>query len=85
LLNHDFPELTLKLYLSFILAISEVDHKHELDEYTYDICTHVLMIYQDEIADAELKNHVLTFITGAVFKITCLGEENFDTLVSNNT
>jgi len=84
-INTTFPEMTLKLYLEFILCINEVDHKKDLDEYTYDICTHVLMIYQDEIADAEAKNVTLTVITGAVSKITCLGEENFDTLVANTT
>jgi len=82
-ISAQFPELTLKLYLEFILCINEVDYKKELDEYTYEICTHVLTIYQDEIADAEAKNQTLTVITGAVYKITCLGEENFDTLVSN--
>jgi len=44
-----------------------------------------LTIYESEIADAELKNHVLTSVTGTVYKLVCLGEENFDTLVSNTT
>jgi len=56
-----------------------------LDEYTYDLATHVLMIYQDDVADNEAKKHALTTITGTVYKITCLGEENFDTLVANTT
>jgi vacuolar protein sorting-associated protein 35 len=81
----DYPELALKLYIEFILCINEVDTKKDLDEYTYDVCTHVLEIYESEVADAEAKIQTLTVITGAVHRITCLGEENLDTLVANTT
>lgn len=82
-LGTDHHEKILKLYLELIQIIDRCDPNKELDEETYHIFTQVLEIYQNDIADAELKVHYITIITSNLYRLTCLGEENYDGLAGN--
>ncbi|KAL4451052.1 hypothetical protein ABPG74_021374 [Tetrahymena malaccensis] len=84
-LAQEYHSLALKLYIQFILIINEFDHEKTLDEFTYDIATTALTIYQDDLGDADVKLQAIQVISGALNKISCLSEENYDTLSSNTT
>lgn len=82
-LGTDHHEKILKLYLELIQIIDRCDKTKELEEETYHIFTQVLEIYQNDIADAELKVHYIAVISSNLHRLTCLGEENYDGLAGN--
>ncbi len=77
------PELTLKLYLQLQVATDHCDVKQELDEFIYDIASEPLDIYQDELSDTKDKKQAITLIVGHLNHMKNIGEDNFDTLVTN--
>ena len=56
-----------------------------MDEFTYEIGSQALTIYQDEISDSDTKVGALQIIIGALSRVSCLSEENFDTLSANTS
>lgn len=45
------PELSLRLYLQLVLLINEVDTTKYYDEYTYDIASQALLVYEESVSD----------------------------------
>ena len=82
-LNDTDPELTLKLFLQLQVACDHCDVKQELDEFIYDIASEPLVIYQDELSDTKDKKAAITLIVGHLNFMENIGEDNFDTLVTN--
>lgn len=44
-------DLALRLYLSLVLLINEVDTTKYYDEYTYDIASQAMLIYEENVSD----------------------------------
>jgi hypothetical protein len=44
-------DLALRLYLSLVLLINEVDTTKYYDEYTYDIASQAMIIYEENVSD----------------------------------
>jgi len=65
------------------MAVDQCDVKQELDEFIYDIASEPLVIYQDELSDTKDKKEAITLIVGHLTKMENIGEDNFDTLVTN--
>lgn len=49
------PELSMKLYLQACQAINRVQNLASLEELAYEFFSQALIIYQEEISDAEAK------------------------------
>lgn len=85
-ITSSYPESALKLYLQLILCINEVDATEKaFNEFTYELASSALMIFQDEISDANLKMEIIHIIIGTFTRISCVDPDNYDTLVSNTT
>ncbi|CAD8200964.1 unnamed protein product [Paramecium octaurelia] len=84
-LQGHFPELALKLNLNFLLCINTVDQAQEFDEFSYDVGTQIITIFQDEIGDSNVKVVLLNQIMSTFAKLNCISGENFDTLAGNAT
>ena len=75
----------MKLYLQLVLLISQIDTNKEHDEFTYEIASSAMTIYQDEINDTESKFRSLYLILGTLNKTYSIGADNLDTLNTNAT
>ena len=64
-------------------AINRLPNFSELEEVAYDFCTNSLLIYEEELSDSEAKFSAINLIVSTVFTLTCFGQENFDTLITN--
>jgi hypothetical protein len=62
-----------------------IDTEKEHDEFTYDIASQAMMIYQDEINDSDTKFRSLYLILGTLNKTYSIGVDNLDTLNTNAT
>ena len=65
------------------MAADHCDVKQELDEFIYDIASEPLVIYQDELSDTEVKKEAITLIVAFLHQMSNIGDDNFDTLVTN--
>jgi vacuolar protein sorting-associated protein 35 len=61
----------------------EVDEQNELEDLSYEFMTNAFTIFEEEIAETEQKVPALNLIVTTMYTLTCFGEENFETLVSN--
>eukprot|EP01017_Pseudomicrothorax_dubius_P043841 TRINITY_DN7360_c0_g3_i4.p1 TRINITY_DN7360_c0_g3~~TRINITY_DN7360_c0_g3_i4.p1 ORF type:complete len:233 (-),score=97.46 TRINITY_DN7360_c0_g3_i4:538-1236(-) len=77
------PELCIRLYLQLALAVSSVDKEKSFDEFTYELISQALLLYEENVTDAEAKKATVQYITAAVINISSLSEENYDTLIAN--
>lgn len=83
LIKSQYPDLALRLYLQAAEAINRIPNYHELEEEAYDFCTNSLLIYEEELSDSEAKFAAINLIVSTTFGLTCFGQENYDTLVTN--
>lgn len=83
LIKSQYPDLALRLYLQAAEAINRIPNFHELEEEAYDFCTNSLLIYEEELSDSEAKFAAINLIVSTTFGLTCFGQENYDTLVTN--
>ncbi len=75
------PEGCVKLLLQGVLSLNMSGSRGEdIEKLSAQYLNKVLSIYQDEIADSDLKFKSLTLIIGTLEKITLLSAENFAAL-----
>lgn len=79
------PELGIKVYLELLLTINRIDSERAYDEYTYEVASECLLLYETQISDAAKKQTLLLHIINAYMKLNCLSNENYDTLAANVT
>lgn len=85
LIQSNYAELAIKLYLNFVLCINEVDSEKQFDDFTYDLGAQAISLFQDEIGDSNVKYQVIHLIIATFSRISCISAENHDTLASNAT
>lgn len=83
LVQQQYPELTLRLYLQATEAINRIPNYQELEELAYEFMSQSLIIYQEELGDSEAKFAAINLILATLYNLVCFGHENYDTLVSN--
>lgn len=85
-ITESHPELAIKLYLELVSCVNVVDSENKyFDEFSYGILSQILMIYQDSMGEEEAKVRVINLLIGKTITYACIGEENYDTLVTNIT
>ncbi|EGR30479.1 vacuolar sorting protein, putative [Ichthyophthirius multifiliis] len=83
IINQFDQQKSVIFYFILYMHINYIYKK--LDEFTYEIASQILTIFQDELSDADIKLQALQIIIGTLSNITCLGDENYDTLATNTT
>lgn len=79
-----YPEISLRLYLQATQAINLIPTFADLEELAYEFCSQALIIYQEEISDSDAKQSAINLIVSTIYNLTCFGNDNFDTLVTNS-
>ena len=77
------PELGYKLSLQCALCIDLYDREKELEENAYEFAADSLVIFQDNLNDAESKLNAIKIISSTYAHFTCFDEENRITLYLN--
>lgn len=77
------PELSMKLYLQACQAINRCQNISPLEELAYEFFSQALIIYQEEISDAEAKQTAINLICTTLYNLNCFSEENMSTLLAN--
>jgi vacuolar protein sorting-associated protein 35 len=54
-----------------------------LEELAYEFFSQALLIYQEEISDAEVKQTAINLICTTLYNLNCFSEENMGTLLAN--
>ncbi len=83
MIKSQYPDMSLRLYLQAAEAINRIPNYHELEEEAYDFCTNSLLIYEEELSDSDAKFSAINLIVSTMFTLTCFGQDNYDTLVTN--
>jgi len=71
------PDTALRLYLECALASDAAAN----EPITYEFFTQAFLIYEEEVSDSRAQVSSLQLFMGALTRITCLGQENRDSLV----
>lgn len=77
------PEVAMKLALQAASAINRTTQYGQLEELAYEFCSQALLIFQDDIGDAEQKAFAINLICATIFNLNCFSQENLDTLLAN--
>ncbi|CAG9335271.1 unnamed protein product [Blepharisma stoltei] len=77
------PELGLKLSLQCALCIHNHDPEKTHEEIAYEFISQALILYQDELSDADVKANAITIALSTLAYVNCFEEENSETLVHN--
>lgn len=77
------PELCMKLYLQACQAVNRIQNYTAVEELAYEFCSQALLIYQEEISDAEAKQLAINLICTTLYNLNCFSEENHNTLLAN--
>jgi len=78
LAGKQLPELALRLFLQ---AAQAANHAN-LETVVYEFITRAFMIYEEEISDSRAQFAAIELLVGTVQTISCLGDENYDTIVT---
>lgn len=68
----DFPLIAMKLNVQLILVINQFDGERHLDEFTYEVASTAITLYQDDIP-SDAKTEGLQILIGAISRVACLG------------
>ena len=80
------PELALKLLLQGILAMNQsggIDE--ELEKIAFLYINQVLSLYQDELADSDMKYRAITLVIGTLENARLFSKENFASVAKKTT
>jgi len=53
LIQTQYPDLSLRLYLQATEAINRIPNFSDLEELAYEFCSQALIIYQEELSDSD--------------------------------
>jgi hypothetical protein len=73
----------MKLCLQAAQSINRTSNYGDLEELAYEFCSQALLIFQDDIGDAEQKAFAINLICATIFNLSCFSQENLDTLLAN--
>ena len=73
----------MKLYLQACQAVNRIQNYAAVEERAYEFCSQALLIYQEEISDAEHKQLAINLICTTLYNLNCFSEENHNTLLAN--
>ena len=83
LIQSSYPEMTLRLNLQAVQSINNLTTNIDLEDQAYEFMSSAYTIFEEDISETESKVSALNLITATLYTITCFGNENFDTLISN--
>ncbi len=79
-----YPELALRLFMQGVLAMNAtVAPGSEVEELGYQFASQALVLFQDELVDAEAKMRAIIVIVAALQRATFFSPDNFETLATN--
>ncbi len=79
-----YPETALRLFLQGVLAMNgAVVPGSEVEELGYQFASQALVLYQDQLTDAESKFRAITVIIGTLQRAIFFSPDNFETLITN--
>lgn len=73
----------MKLYLTGCQAINRVSNVGQLEDIAYEYFSQALLIYQEEISDADVKQSAINLICTTLYNLNCFSEDNMNTLLAN--
>jgi vacuolar protein sorting-associated protein 35 len=82
-LQEHSAEQCLKLYLQAAQAVNNLRNFHPCEDMAYEFMSQALLIYQDEISDADAKTSAINLICSTMYYLNCFSEENHNTLIAN--
>jgi vacuolar protein sorting-associated protein 35 len=82
-LQESQAELCLKLYLQGCQAINQINNNAQLEDMAYEFASQAMLIYQEEVSDADKKLDAIKLISSTLFHLGCFSEENQSTLLAN--
>jgi hypothetical protein len=65
------------------LAVDRLQNYGQLEEMAYEFASQAMLIYQEEVSDADRKLEAIKLITASLQQVTCFSEENHSTLMAN--
>ena len=75
--------LAMKLYLQAAQAINNISDFRILEELAYEFMSQAMLVYQEEISDADVKATAIHLLCSTLFSLNCFSEENHLTLIAN--
>ena len=83
-IGQSYPDSAIRLFLQGLLSMNKVvSQKTDAEELGYQFASQALMIYQDELTDAESKFRAISLVICTLEQTMFFSPDNFDTLVIN--
>lgn len=79
------PDSALKFHLECAQAINLLRSKTEFESYAFEFANQAFNVYQEELAESNIKYLSISSITACLINMSCFEEDNKDSLVVKST